>query len=147
MNDPLRPVAAAGIVVWRGGEVLLIRRGKPPYEGMWSIPGGRIQPGEPVRETALRELVEETGVTAEIAGLIDVVDSIGDHGHYVLIDFAARWISGEPAAGDDAAEAEFVPHAEALSRLEWDQTRRVIEESRRMLTAQSARSNIHSPSG
>ncbi len=146
MNDPARPVAAAGIVVWRGDAVLLIRRGKPPFEGLWSIPGGRIQPGEPVRETALRELREETGVTAEIAGLIDVVDSIGDHGHYVLIDFAARWIAGEPAAGDDAAEAAFVPREEALSRLEWDQTHRVIEESRALI-AQRARSNIHSPSG
>ena len=133
MSGPERPIAAAGVVVWRGQEVLLIRRGKPPYEGLWSIPGGRIQPGEPVRETALRELREETGITAEIAGLIDVVDSIGDHGHYVLIDFAAVWTAGEPVAGDDAAEAAFVPWREALKRLDWDQTRRVIEESRALI--------------
>jgi len=133
MHKPPRPVAAAGIVVWRAGDVLLIRRGRPPYEGRWSIPGGRVQPGEPIRATALRELAEETSVTAEISGLIDVVDSITEHGHYVLVDFAAVWIAGEPVAGDDAAEAAFVPWREALTRLDWDQTRRVIEESRALI--------------
>ena len=79
-------------------------------------------------DAALRELREETGVEAEITGLIDVVDGLFPEAgrHYVLIDYAARWVAGEPVAGDDALEAQFV----ALDRVEglvnWAETRRVI---------------------
>jgi len=122
------PVPAVGVICFRGEEVLLIRRGKPPRLGQWSIPGGRVEPGERLAETALRELREETGVEAELLGLVDVVDGVWpEHGrHYVLIDYAARWIAGEPVAGDDAAEAAFVPIEEACARVEWAETRRVI---------------------
>lgn len=126
------PVPAAGVVCLRRGaeglEVLLIRRGRPPRRGEWSLPGGRIEPGEGARAAALRELAEETGVEAEITGLIDVVDGVFPEAglHYVLIDFSARWIAGEPRAGDDAAEARFWPVAEALETVAWSETRRVI---------------------
>lgn len=125
------PVPAVGVVCLRGDEVLLIRRGQPPRLGEWSLPGGRIEPGEGARDAALRELFEETGVTAEIVGLIDVVDGVFPEieRHYVLIDFAARWIAGEPVAGDDAAEAVFMPVAEALDRVAWDETRRIIRDA------------------
>jgi len=86
----------------RGDEVLLIRRGQPPRAGEWSIPGGRVELGEGVAEAALRELAEETGVTAVILGLIDVVDHASEVRQAILIDYAARWVSGEPRAGDDA---------------------------------------------
>lgn len=132
VNGP--PVPAVGIDCFRGDEVLLIRRGKPPLAGSWSIPGGRIEPGEPARGAALRELKEEAGVTADLVGLIDVVDAIMHPHHYVLIDYAARWASGEPVAGDDAIEARFIP-IDGLSRLElWDETRRIIAAGRAMLT-------------
>jgi 8-oxo-dGTP diphosphatase len=121
-----RPVPCAGVVCLRGGEVLLIRRGKPPREGEWSLPGGRMEMGEGVAETALRELAEETGVSAELLGLIDVVDHFHDGGQAVLIDYAARWTAGEPVAGDDAAEARFVGIDEAIGLVGWDETRRVI---------------------
>jgi 8-oxo-dGTP diphosphatase len=103
------PVPAVGVVCIRGDEVLLIRRGKPPREGEWSLPGGRIEPGERAVDAALRELREETGMEADIIGLIDVVDGLFPEAgmHYVLIDYAAVWRSGEPVAGDDAAEARF----------------------------------------
>lgn len=125
------PVPAVGVICFRGEEVLLIRRGKAPRLGQWSIPGGRVEPGERVASTALRELREETGVEAELLGLVDVVDGVWpEHGrHYVLIDYAARWVAGEPVAGDDAAEAEFVPIEEACARVDWDETRRVIREA------------------
>jgi hypothetical protein len=72
-DDPLpSPVPAVGVVCLRGDEVLLIRRGTPPRQGEWSLPGGRIEPGERAVDAALRELREETGVEAEIVGLIDV---------------------------------------------------------------------------
>jgi 8-oxo-dGTP diphosphatase len=121
-----RPVPCAGVVCLRGGEVLLIRRGKAPLKGEWSIPGGRMELGEGAAQGALRELKEETGVEAELLGLIDVVDYFHDGGQAVLIDYAARWTAGEPAAGDDAAEAVFVTIAEAMRRLGWVETRRVV---------------------
>lgn len=129
MTRPLPlPVPCAGVVCLRGDEVLLIRRGRPPLQGEWSLPGGRIEPGERAVDAALRELREETGVEAQVTGLLDVVDGIfPDAGrHYVLVDYAARWLSGEPVAGDDAAEARFVGLDEVEALVGWGQTRRVI---------------------
>jgi 8-oxo-dGTP diphosphatase len=121
------PVPAAGVVCLRGEEVLLIRRGKPPRMGEWSLPGGRIEFGERAADAALRELREETGVEAELLGLIDVVDGVfPPDRHYVLIDFAARWLSGEPVPGDDAAEAAFYPLEAVETLVGWGETRRVI---------------------
>jgi 8-oxo-dGTP diphosphatase len=136
------PVPTVGVVCLKGEEVLLIRRGKPPRLNQWSLPGGRLEWGETLEVAALRELKEETSVDAELLGLIDVVDGVfparpsldGKGGqdisrHYVMIDYAGRWISGEPVAGDDAAEARFVSRAEAMAMVEWDETRRVIAEA------------------
>jgi ADP-ribose pyrophosphatase YjhB (NUDIX family) len=120
------PVPCAGVVCLRGDEVLLIRRGQPPRAGEWSIPGGRVELGEAVAAAALRELKEETGVEAKLLGLIDVVDHTSEVRHAVLIDYAARWTRGEPVAGDDAVEAAFVGLDEAMRRVEWAETRRVI---------------------
>lgn len=122
------PVPAVGVVCLRGNEVLLIRRGTPPRQGEWSLPGGRIEPGERAVEAALRELREETGVEAEITGLIDVVDGLFPEAgrHYVLIDYAARWLSGEPVAGDDAAEARFVALDQVGTLVDWSETLRII---------------------
>lgn len=136
-----QPVPAVGVVVLRGEEVLLVRRGRPPRQGQWSLPGGRIEWGETAREAALRELKEETGVEAELLGLIEVIDAVftsrtsGETTrHYVLIDFAARWLSGEPVAGDDAAEARFVHHGEVAGLVEWSETVRIVEAARARFT-------------
>ncbi len=136
------PVVAVGVVCFRGpDEVLLIKRARPPLAGKWSIPGGKVELGEPHQATALRELYEETGVDAELIGLIDIVDSIETHAHgdvvshYVLIDFVARWKSGDARAGDDAAAAQFTPFEEAVKRLSWDQTRRVLHKARSLFCA------------
>lgn len=129
MSTPLpAPVPAVGVVCLRGEEVLLIRRGTPPRQGEWSLPGGRIEPGERATDAALRELREETGVEAELIGLIDVVDGIFPSAgrHYVLIDYAARWLSGEPFAGDDALEARFVSLDRIDDLIDWHETRRII---------------------
>ncbi len=126
MNQPLIPTPCAGVVCFRGDEVLLIRRGKAPRAGQWSIPGGRIEPGEPASVAAMRELREETGVEAQLLGLIDVVDYITPDRHYVLIDYAARWIAREPVAGDDAAAARFVPVADIRELGLWDETVKVV---------------------
>ena len=128
------PVPAVGVVCLKGDEVLLIRRGTAPRIGQWSLPGGRIEPGERAVDAALRELREETGVSARILGLIDVVDGIfAEEGrHYVLIDYAAEWIEGTPVAGDDAAEATFMSIDEALEAVAWAETRRIIAAGARM---------------
>ncbi|MEO1553147.1 MAG: NUDIX hydrolase [Pseudomonadota bacterium] len=132
--DGLRPVPAVGVVCFRDEEVLLIRRGTPPRRGEWSLPGGRIEPGETAKRAALRELREETGIEAEIVALVDVVDAIFNNRagdlitrHYVLVDYAARWVSGVPVAGDDAAEARFFHQSELGSLDLWDETLRVID--------------------
>ena len=82
----------------------------------------------------MRELREETGIEARILGLIDVVDGIFPEAgrHYVLIDYAAEWTSGQPIAGDDAAEAAFVRLAAATDLVAWSETRRVIAQAVRM---------------
>jgi 8-oxo-dGTP diphosphatase len=122
------PVPAAGVVCLKDDQVLLIRRGKAPRLGEWTLPGGRIEPGERAVDAALRELREETGVEAEITGLIDVVDGLFPEAgmHYVLIDYAARWQSGEPVGADDALEARFVPLDQVDSLIDWSETRRII---------------------
>ena len=122
--DPMWPRGAVSAAIFRAGEVLLIERGKSgPLQGFWSLPGGRIEPGEPVRAAALREVLEETGVVAELAGLLDIHEVIcrGPSGrltsHYLLAIFYGRWLSGEPVPGDDAAAARFVP-IDAIDRLQ-----------------------------
>ena len=133
------PVPAVGVVCLKGDAVLLIRRGRPPRQGEWSLPGGRIEPGERAVDAALRELREETGVEAEIVALVDVVDGVFPEAglHYVLIDYAARWLSGQPVAGDDAVEARFVPLAEIEALLGWSETVRVIRRAAGIITASS----------
>lgn len=131
MNEA-RPVPAAGLVCFRGEDVLLIRRGAPPREGEWSLPGGRIEWGERAADAALRELREETGCEAEIVGLVDVVDGVFGDRHYVLIDYAARWISGDPRPGDDAREARFAPPDQLAALGMWSETLRIIEAARRL---------------
>jgi 8-oxo-dGTP diphosphatase len=109
------PRCSASAAIFRGREVLLIERAKGPLKGLWSLPGGHIEAGEPARATALREVREETGVVAEIAGLIDIHEVFrrGARGrllaHYLLVVWYGRWVGGEPIAGGDAAAARFVP--------------------------------------
>ena len=109
------PRAAASAAIFRDGHVLLVERGKGLSRGIWSLPGGHVEPGEPARDAALREVVEETGIEAALLGLSDVVDVItrDEHGtlkaHYVLSVYFGRWIAGEPKAGSDAPDARFVP--------------------------------------
>jgi 8-oxo-dGTP diphosphatase len=120
------PIAAAGVVCLRGTEVLLIRRGAPPRLGEWSLPGGRIEPGERAADAALRELREETGVEAELTGLLDVIDGLFPPRHYLLVDYAAHWLSGEPRAGDDAADARWFAADAAIAAVDWSETKRMI---------------------
>ncbi|MDJ0946113.1 MAG: NUDIX hydrolase [Kiloniellales bacterium] len=138
MSDyPNRPLIGVGVVVFKGDRVLLVRRGKPPRVGQWSLPGGRQRLGETVRATAAREVAEEAGLTVEVTGLLDVVDSMtrDDGGglayHYTLIDFLAEWRAGEAAAGGDAAEVVWADPGNLAPYELWDETLRIIALARR----------------
>lgn len=133
---PEMPMVGVGIICFRGDDVLMIKRGKPPRAGAWSLPGGRQKLGETVRDCALRELVQETGVEATIGPLADVVDSMtrDEDGrlqyHYTLVDFRADWVSGEPRPGGDAADARWFSPGELAAMDIWEETRRVIDLAR-----------------
>ncbi len=122
-----------GAVVFRGRDVLLVRRGKPPLRGQWSIPGGGLEYGEGLENAVHREVLEEAGLAIRIGGLIGVFEALPDWQvaadrsfHTILIDYWAEWIAGEPVAGDDATEAALVSLEEALRRIAWEETRRAI---------------------
>jgi ADP-ribose pyrophosphatase len=119
---PGKPLSAVGAVVFKDAAVLLVKRGNPPSEGSWAIPGGSVQLGESLQEAAEREILEETGVLIRAKSPVFVFDAIErDPGgevkfHYVIVDLEADYICGEPEANDDAADARWVTEKE-LSRL------------------------------
>lgn len=115
---PDRPIVGVGALIVHEGRVLLVKRGAPPLEGQWSLPGGVVELGEPLRTAAEREAREETGLIVEAGEVIDVFDRIipGENGkpqyHYVLIDFLCPLKGGELRAGGDAAEAAWASEEE-----------------------------------
>lgn len=112
---PARPLVGLAVAVVRPGAALLIRRGRPPGEGEWSLPGGAQRLGETAEAGARRELQEETGLLVDGLRLVAHADSIHRDPdgrvryHYTILDFAAAWVAGEPVADGDALEARFVP--------------------------------------
>jgi ADP-ribose pyrophosphatase len=112
------PIVAAGAVVVRDSRVLLVRRGQPPSEGLWAIPGGRVELGETLQEAAEREVREETGLTIRAGDPIHTFDVIlrDEAGfvrfHYVIVDLLADYLSGTLHPGDDAREARWVTPGE-----------------------------------
>jgi ADP-ribose pyrophosphatase YjhB (NUDIX family) len=133
VNDyPNRPLIGVGVVVFKDDRVLLIRRGKPPRAGQWSLPGGRQRLGERVAQAAAREVAEEAGIAIDVGGLVDVVDSITRDAagaveyHYTLVDVVAEWRAGEIVAGHDAAEVTWADPDALASYGLWDETQRII---------------------
>ena len=126
---------AVGVVVWKDDKVLLIRRAKPPRSGQWSIPGGAQELGETVRDTALREVKEETGLDIAVTDFIEVVDFIerDDAGdvlyHYTLVDWSAEWRDGEAIPGDDVSEILWIDPVELERFGIWSETVRIIQRS------------------
>jgi len=107
-------VVGVGVFIRDNDKVLLIRRSRDPGKGKWAIPGGRLRFGEKVKDAAIREIEEETGLKIEITKLIDVVDVFTRDSkgklkeHFVIVDFEGRVIGGELRASSDALEARWV---------------------------------------
>ena len=119
---PDRPIVGVLAVVMRGDRVLVVRRTNPPLPGRWGFPGGVLELGETVAQGAMRELFEETGVKAEEAGPLTVIDTIDRDSegrvryHYTLVAVVGHWRSGEGVAGDDADEVAWLTRAEIVER-------------------------------
>jgi 8-oxo-dGTP diphosphatase len=119
---PDRPLVGVGAVIFRGEEVLLVRRGQEPAKGSWSLPGGMVEVGESLEAAIKREVWEETGLTVKVLGITAVLDRIYRDNvdkvpyHYVLIDFACEYLSGEVTPASDVTAARFVS-LETLSDL------------------------------
>lgn len=134
-------IVGVAAVIWNGrGEVLLIRRTKPPRMGEWSLPGGKIEFGEALIPALKREIREETGLEIEVVGLVDVAETIDDAGagaaggHFVLIDYAARVVSGVAVAASDAADATWVPITDLARYPMWEEMRRIIVRSEALVS-------------
>lgn len=111
---PATPQVCVGAIVVQDGRLLLIRRGRGPAQGEWSVPGGRVEAGELLAEAVVRELAEETNLEGVCGELIGWVERVGDGHHFVILDFAVTLLDPEamPVAGDDAAEATWAPLAD-----------------------------------
>lgn len=140
---PIRPIVGIGIVVIKRGadddQVLLCQRGKPPNLGTWTLPGGAQEVGETCEAAARRELMEECGLAVGDLHFCAYVDTIRHDAdgrvqfHYTILDFAARWTSGEPVAASDVAAVAWAP----LDALEayglWSEAHRIIAIARTLV--------------
>jgi ADP-ribose pyrophosphatase YjhB (NUDIX family) len=129
---PSRPFVGIGVVVIKDGCVLLCQRGKPPGVGTWTLPGGAQEVGETCEDAARRELLEECGITVGALHMCAHVDSIRRDSagrvqyHYTILDFAARWVAGEPVAGSDVTAVVWAEIDELERFGLWSEAVRII---------------------
>lgn len=132
-------ISGVSVCVVKGDKVLLAKRGNPNGYGLWSFPGGHVERGEALRDAALRELAEETGVNAEIVKLLDTIDIIhrdasGDvEAHFILSVFLGNWIGGEAIANSDASDVKWVSASEASKLQTTPGTTELVEASLRQM--------------
>ena len=127
MSDAVYPSAprpAVAAVVFHAGRVLLVRRARPPRQGLWALPGGSVHLGETLQQAAEREVAEETGVAIHAGAPVNVFDVIVPDGggfrfHYVVIDVVAEYVSGQPRGNHEVHEAGWFS-LEALDAMEMD---------------------------
>jgi ADP-ribose pyrophosphatase YjhB (NUDIX family) len=131
---PEFPLVGVGAIIIEGDRVVLVKRAHPPIQGHWSIPGGVLEVGEMVREAAIREAREETGLSVEPGELLGVFDRIlrdPEHRvqyHYVLIDFLCRRMQGDLLAASDAADVRWFSREELFDLDLAEDTLKAIQE-------------------
>ena len=147
---PEQPIVGVGGIIFQDESVLLIKRGREPALGQWSIPGGAVELGETLQAAVVREILEETGVGVEPLALVKILDRIfrDKEGkvayHYVLVDFLCRHTAGEIRPGSDALDARFVPVAELASLNVIPVTREVIHQAALLLKIPEVRNQASS---
>ena len=115
---PTRPYLAVSAAIFRDGRVLIVRRAAPPAPGLYTLPGGGVELGETLVEAVIREVGEETGLAiapVALAGYREVIRRDGQgriERHFVILPFAARWLSGEVALNEELAAAHWMNPAE-----------------------------------
>jgi 8-oxo-dGTP diphosphatase len=108
------PELAVSAAIFRAHEVLVVRRAGAPAKGLWTLPGGRVEVGETLVEAVHREVMEETALTVEVIGLagyreIILPQAVGERGrHFVILPFAARWISGAAVLNDELSDGSWM---------------------------------------
>lgn len=118
--------------------VLIIRRGTPPNQGRYSLPGGRVQWGETLSGAVVREIFEETSLVVRAGPLVELVELIDTGFHYVVMDYLCIYESGEPKAGDDADEALFVKLSQLSLYGVSDAVARVVSKARALAASEKA---------
>jgi ADP-ribose pyrophosphatase YjhB (NUDIX family) len=145
IDNPLWPRAAASAAIFREDRILLAQRSKPPLKGVWSLPGGHIEPGEKAHQTALRELREETGITANLRGLVDVVDVILRHddgslrAQYVISVYYGVWLKGEAQPQSDCMAVEWGELSKMRERPMTEGTADIIDRAAALLKGNQLR--------
>ena len=136
--QPSHPQLAVSAAIFRDGKILLVRRARSPAKGFYSLPGGRVEFGETLHAALHREVDEETALKIDIVGLAgwrEVVPRTSGGGHYVIMSFAARWTSGEPALNEELDAFRWLA-PDALGNLKLTGgLHEVIESARRVLGA------------
>ncbi len=136
---PARPIVGIGVIVLKDDTVLLVRRGKPPNIGSWTLPGGAQEVGETAEQAGRRELLEETGISVGPMVFTAHVDNIRRDRdgrvqfHYTILDFAARWVEGEPEAATDVSEVVWAPLDGLEDYALWSEAYRVIALARELV--------------
>ena len=115
---PAHPILGVGGIIFNGNRVLLAKRNKAPGKGQWSLPGGMVELGETLEQALLREIREEVGIEIRIGGLARLLDRIIHDDrqrvqyHYVIVDYWAEMVAGEPRAASDVSDLRFAPLGE-----------------------------------
>ena len=126
------PLIAVGAVIFKQNKVLLVKRKNPPAQGMWAIPGGKVQWGETLKQALRREIKEELNIDIEPGRLIKVIEFVPKQEnarfHYIILDYLATITGGEPKAGDDALAVKWFDRKELKNSPVTESTRTLLKE-------------------